>query len=272
MVRRWMRAGMLASLVVLGAGATPAAEVVLAPHRAAYSLGLGSAKIGSVTTIEGAMSIDWQAQCDGYTMTQRMRFRVFDSDGDSVDNDVSFSSWEARDGLSYRFTLRTTRDGEVTEVLRGRATLDGAGKGGKVTFAEPEGEVLELPPTTIFPTAHTQLLIERALAGERSFARPVFDGATLDGAMEINAVIGASVAADADDGAKGIARALLEGASWRVRMAFFRTDNERGIEPEYETSMRVFANGIGGEFLFDYAEFSIKAKLERLEALPSPRC
>jgi hypothetical protein len=269
---RWIRAGALASLIACGAAASPAAEVVLAPHRAAYSLSLGSAKIGSVTTIEGAMTIDWQSQCDGYTMTQRMRFRVFDSDGESVDNDVSFSSWEARDGLSYRFTLRTTRDGEVTEVLRGRATLDGAGKGGKVIFAEPQGEVLELPPTTVFPTAHTQLLIERVLAGERSLARPVFDGATLDGAMEINAVVGAAVAPGPDDGGVGIARELLAGASWRVRMAFFRTDNERGIEPEYETSMRLFANGIGGDFLFDYAEFSIRAKLERLEAMPSPRC
>src|SRR6185503_188526 len=93
-------------------------------------------------------------------------------------------------------TLRTTRDGEVTEVLRGRASLDGAGKGGKVTFAEPEGEMLELPPGTIFPTEHTLLLIDRAKVGEKSFAKPVFDGATLDGAMEINAVIGAALAAD----------------------------------------------------------------------------
>jgi hypothetical protein len=262
----------VAALLTMTAAAAGAADPALAPHRAAYSLSLGSAKIGSVTTIEGAMTIDWQETCDGWTMTQRMRFRVFDADGDAVDNDVSFSSWEARDGLSYRFTLRTTRDGEVTEVLRGRASLDGAGKGGKVTFAEPEGEMLELPPGTIFPTEHTLLLIDRAKVGEKSFAKPVFDGATLDGAMEINAVIGAAVAADPPGDGPALARELLSGGSWRVRMAFFRLDTQRGTEPEYETSMRLFANGVGGEFLFDYAEFSIKAKLERLEALPKPRC
>jgi hypothetical protein len=268
----WLRAGAAAALLTMTGAAAGATDSALAPHRAAYSLSLGSAKLGSVTTIEGAMTIDWQETCDGWTMTQRMRFRVFDADGDAVDNDVSFSSWEARDGLNYRFTLRTTRDGEVTEVLRGRASLDGAGKGGRAVFAEPEGEMLELPPGTIFPTEHTLLLIERAKGGEKSFARPVFDGATLDGAMEINAVIGAALPADPPGGGPGLARDLVGGGSWRVRMAFFRLDTQRGTEPEYETSMRLFANGVGGEFLFDYAEFSIKAKLERLEALPKPRC
>ncbi len=266
---RWAAAGFGAAM--LAAAAAGAGDAPLAPHRAAYSLGLGNAKIGDIATIEGAMTIDWQETCDGWTMTQRMRFRIFDSDGEAMDNDVSFSSWEAHDGLSYRFTLRTTRNGEVAEQLRGRASLDGRGKGGKAVFAEPEGEVIELPPGTLFPAEHTLLLIQRATAGERSVAKPVFDGATLDGAMEINAVMGAPVKVEANAGAQ-IAAALLAGPSWRVRMAFFRTDDQRGSEPEYETSMRLFENGVGTEFLFDYSEFSIKAKLERLEALPRPRC
>jgi hypothetical protein len=36
--------------------------------------------------------------------------------------------------------------------------------------------------------------------------------------------------------------------------------------------MRLHDTGVGSEFVFDYPEFSIKARLERLEPVPKPRC
>jgi hypothetical protein len=265
-----MKASAVAAVLVMGA-AWPSArsvaqEASFAPHRAAYVLTMGAAKTGGVASIDGAMSIDWQETCDGWTMSQRMRFRIFDADGDSTDSDISFSSWEARDGTGYRFTMRTLNDGEVIEDLRGRASLGGQGKGGRAVFTEPSDEVIELPPGTLFPTLHTLLLIDQARAGTRGWARPVFDGATVDGAMEVNAVIGPRLEPGAGAGE------LLTGASWRVRLAFFRADDQRGSEPEYETEMRLHDTGVGSEFVFDYPEFSIKARLERLEPVPKPRC
>ena len=266
-----MKASAVAAVLVMGAACWPSArsvaqEASFAPHRAAYVLTMGAAKTGGVASIDGAMSIDWQETCDGWTMSQRMRFRIFDADGDSTDNDISFSSWEARDGTGYRFTMRTLNDGEVIEDLRGRASLGGQGKGGRAVFTEPSDEVIELPPGTLFPTLHTLLLIDQARAGTRGWARPVFDGATVDGAMEVNAVIGPRLEPGAGAGE------LLTGASWRVRLAFFRADDQRGSEPEYETEMRLHDTGVGSEFVFDYPEFSIKAQLERLEPVPKPRC
>jgi hypothetical protein len=108
------------------------------------------------------------------------------------------------------------------------------------------------------------------VAGEKIFARQVFDGATLDGALEINALITGKLAPEKLGSAK-IAADLLKGPSWRVRMAFFKLE-EQAAEPEYETSMRMMDNGIGVDFIFDYKDFSIKAQLEQLEALPKPRC
>ncbi|MBL8697393.1 MAG: DUF1849 family protein [Alphaproteobacteria bacterium] len=266
----------LVLLVVAVLGLTmPAAlsaEARLASHRAVYVLTLGTAKANGVAAVEGAMSLDWQETCDGWTMAQRMRFQLFDSDGESIDNDITFSSWESRDGLSYRFTMRTLRNGEVADELRGRATLDGRGKGGKAVFTLPENEILELPPGTLFPTEHTLELIDGAKAGRRTLTRPVFDGASVEGAMEVNAVIAAVAAAEAAVPGAGKAAELVNGPSWRVRMAFFRMDDQRGSEPEYETTLRVFGNGVGTDFLFDYQEFSIKARLERLEMVPPPRC
>lgn len=257
-------------VAALGVWGAPASAQI-ASHRAAYSLSLGSAKTSGVSNLEGAMYIDWHEACEGWTISQRMRFQIFDEDGQPIDSDISFSSWEAKDGLSYRFTLRSTRNGEVDDELRGHAELDGPGKGGKAVFeGDPEPEVIELPPGTLFPTEHSIQLIERAKAGDRVFARKVFDGATLDGALEINALITSKVPPQKPAN-KNIAADLVNHPSWRVRMAFFKLD-EQAAEPEYETSLGLLDNGVGLDFLFDYRDFSIKAQLEQLEALPKPRC
>lgn len=256
-------------VAVLAAGATPA-WAQIASHRAAYSLSLGSGKSSGISGLEGAMYIDWQEVCEGWTINQRMRFQIYDESGEAIDNDISFSSWEAKDGLSYRFTLRSIRNGEIAEELRGRADLKGPGKPGSAVFTEPEEETIELPAGTLFPTAHSIKLIQAALAGEKQFSRPVFDGATLDGALEINALLLRRLPPQKPKDPE-IAADLANRQSWQVRMAFFKPEVQTG-EPEYETSMHLADNGVGLGFLFDYRDFSIQAKLQKLESLPKPRC
>jgi EipB-like len=263
----------LLGLGIVGLGLLPVAAATsaeISPHRASYTLSLGGSKTSSgVVDLDGAMYIEWQEVCDGWTINQRMRFQLTDSDGERTDNDINFSSWEAKDGLSYRFTLRSLRDGEVDETLRGRAVLDGKGKGGKAIFAEPEGLEIDLPPGTLFPTEHTLTLIRLAEKGENQVARMVFDGATRDGALEVNAIIGAKTP---ETGAPPrIAAAVGARPAWHVRMAFFKTDDRNG-EPEYETGLRLQDNGVGRDYTFEYPEFAIKSKLDLLEALPKPKC
>ncbi len=250
--------------------AHPASPAEIAPHRATYTLSLGGSKsAGGVVDITGAMYIEWQEVCDGWTINQRMRFAMTDSDGDRTDNDINFSSWEAKDGLSYRFTLRSMRDGEVDETLRGRAFLEGKGKGGKAIFAEPEGLEIDLPPGTLFPTEHTLVLIRMAEKGEQQVARMVFDGATRDGALEVNAIIGGKTAETG--AAPRIVPAVGAHPAWHVRMAFFKSDDRNG-EPEYETGLRLQDNGVGRDYSFEYPEFAIKSRLDLLEPLPKPKC
>ena len=256
-------------VAVLLAAAAPAAEI--ASHRASYTLSLGSSRSNSgIAAIEGAMFIEWQELCDGWTISQRMKFQMLDSDGEKLENDISFSSWEGKDGVSYRFTLRSSRDGEVTETLRGRAQLEGPGKGGKAFFTEPEGLELDLPVGTIFPTEHTLLLIRSALANDRQVSRMVFDGATQDGALEINAIMGMPMTPRPDNGTK-INPGLGQRPGWRTRMAFFKSDAPSGA-PEYETSLILHDNGVGRDYTFEYPEFAIKSRLDVLEVLPRPRC
>ncbi len=263
-MRPFRLAAFLAAALFSG---TAAHAQTVAPHRAAYSLSLGETRGSSVGAIEGALVIDWGEVCEGWTIAQRMRFTMSGGDNGDVDSDISFSSFESLDGRNYRFSLRTQRDGEVVEDLRGKATLDPE-KGGKAEFTSPE-TTMDLPPGTLFPTAHSLLLINLAEGGEHLVTRAVFDGATLDGALDVSAIIGDKTAPDA-----ALAkRAPTVGArpSWRVRMAYFNPDDKTGT-PSYETSMRMLDNAVASEYSFDYPEFSIRAKLERLEALPKPSC
>lgn len=238
----------------------------LAPHRAAYTLSLGDNR-GQVAALEGVLAIDWSETCQGYTLNQRMRFRMSTAEEGTVESDIVFSSFESKDGTNYRFSLRTSRDGDVVEELRGRAVLD-PDKGGKAFFAMPEME-MDLPPGTMFPTAHSLLLLNLAEGGERMIARAVFDGATLDGAMDVTAFVSNKLPAEAALGPR--TPPIGNRPSWRVRMAYFNPDDKSGT-PQYETSMRMLDNAVASEYSFEYPEFSMRARLERLEAVPKPNC
>lgn len=247
--------------------AQPASAQTVAPHRAAYSLSLGDAHNSGITGIDGALVVEWGEVCEGWTISQRMRFQMSGGDSGQTDSDITFSSFESRDGTSYRFSLRTLRDGDIVEDLRGKATLD-PDKGGKAEFTEP-GETIDLPPGTMFPTAHSLLLINLAQGGEHQVTRAVFDGATLDGALDVSAIIGDATPPDPKIAA--MAPSLGNRPNWRVRMAYFNPDDKTGI-PSYETAMRMLDNAVASEYSFDYPEFTMKAKLERLEPLPKPSC
>lgn len=246
--------------------ALPAFGQDLAPHRAAYTLTLGDNR-GQVTALDGLLAIDWSETCQGYTLNQRMRFRMTTAEEGTVESDIVFSSLESKDGKNYRFSLRTSRDGNVVEELRGRAVLD-PDKGGKAFFTTPDLE-MDLPPGTMFPTAHSLLLLNLAEGGERVIARAVFDGATLDGAMDVTAFVSNKFPAEAVLGAR--TPPIGNRPFWRVRMAYFNPDDKAGT-PQYETSMRMLDNAVASEYSFEYPEFSMRARLERLEAVPKPNC
>jgi hypothetical protein len=266
----------LAVVAGVWVAAAPAAFAVeIAPHRALYSLTLGSSKSSSgVVGASGAMVYEWGETCDGWTVQQRFRLRLQYAEQDGVDVSSNLVTWESKDGLRYRFNERRLRNGEPDEEIKGEAKLDGAGKGGMAEFTRPEATTLTLAPGVLFPTAHTVLLIDRAQAGEQFVSKQVFDGATVENASQITAVIGAPLkgapgAAAAGD--KSVDNALLTRPSWRVRLAFFPADNKSG-QPDYELGMKLLDNGVSQDMSLDYSDYVIRAKLDEIEALPRPTC
>lgn len=265
--RRLRLVPVVATLAFLGAGAARAAEIV--PHHALYSMSLGRATgDAGVTSASGTMAYQWGETCDGWTIEQRYRLKMGYAESPDVSIASNFVTWEAKDGLRYRFNQKETRNGTDNEEIRGSAKLDGPGQGGTADFEQPEGKNFKLPPAALFPSAHTIFLIDKAQAGENFVSRHVFDGATAEGAVLVSAVIGAKVEPDAEAAKKS---PLLNRPGWRVRLAFFPAD-PKAEKPDYELGMLLLDNGVSRDMVIDYGDYAIRAKLDDIEAVAKPRC
>jgi hypothetical protein len=262
----------LGSLLVLassGAQALDAGVIAdIQPHRAIYKMSLSSARNSSkVSDVRGRMMFEWADACDGWTTEQRFQLRFVYSEGEEMNMNTNYTTWEAKNGLRYRFNVRKQVNGETDEDIRGEATLAKAGAAGNAHFTKPEAQDMALPAGSMFPTAHTLGILQHAKAGEHIFNSVVFDGADAEGTTEVNTFIGQLTGSQVDIG-DGL---LKDKKGWPVRMAFFPLNSD-SAQPEYEMSLRLLQNGIAESMQIDYGDFTIKAILETLQALPKSGC
>ncbi|MSO77851.1 MAG: DUF1849 family protein [Alphaproteobacteria bacterium] len=256
---RWV-ASVLAVAVM--AGPAESGGLNLLPHRAVYSVKLGAARTGSsVTAIHGAMVFELAKTCESWTLQQRARFEMSDTDGESVRNEVNFTSWEAVDGKAYGFSLRSLRDGEIVEDVRGKARLDGDGSG-EAIYSVPDLRSVELPVGTLFPITHTAALIEAGLNNRHQLTVPLFLGEREDEPMMVHAVITGRV------GSANAADPLRADPAWRVHMAFHAMGDD--ALPALEMVQTLYPSGLVSEVTVQYEDFSMIYVLERAEPLPRP--
>ena len=247
---------------------TPAGAWEIVPHRAIYTLDLESARVGSnVSDVSGQMLFQWEDSCDGWTIEQRYLLNFLYVQGDEAEISSVYATWETKDGLEFSFNLRSTTNGNIDELVRGVAGIDGEGEAGAVEFRLPEQAERVLPEGTVFPTAHSLLLLDRAEAGESLFTATLFDGTDAEGLTDVSAFIGDERTEVPDEQFGGI----LNGSSWPVRMAFFPLADET-LEPEFELDIVLFESGIVGAMIIDYGDFSVRAVLSELEALSNQSC
>jgi hypothetical protein len=272
----WKIAGRACLIVVLGAlaagpgGARAADAVGFLPHRAVYDLSLAKSRNnGAMIRAMGKLEFEWADACTGWTVSQRTRVRMATSKGQSFEFGWSLNALESQDGRRYRFFIRRINPDGTEEEVRGEARLDAPGERGVAVFNAPVSRKLRLAKGTLFPTAHSLLLMEAAGKGELPLWRDVFDGSGDDGAFGVNAALIETLAPDAPK--KFDSPLLRSQASWRLRLAYFGMD-ETVSEPEHEQGLRLYANGIVDEMLLDYGDFVLRADLQVLEALPEFDC
>jgi len=257
--------GLIAGLLVMtwsfAAGAT------LQPHIAAYRLSLaGEPTLGlPFSEVRGGLVIEWRRACDGWLSRQRLAFVGTLEEGGDLSHDVRFTSWEALDGSRMRYSYRSYGDEELQEDFRGEARLEPSA-GGVATFTEPSQREVELPPRTIFPTAHIEQVLEGARAGERFVSHQVFDGAGFDSLTQITSVIGQpqTAAPSARDEHEG-------GRAWPVSMAYYDLHDSSDM-PKFEAEFLLGENGVLRDVVLDYGDFRLDATLENLELMAPPDC
>lgn len=245
------------------------ARATVAPHRAAYRLSLHSARNGSkVTDVRGSMTFEWADACDGWTTEQRYELRFVYAEGESMELVTSSATWEAKDGSAYRFNVRRTVDGDVDGEVRGDARLANAERAGTVTYTRPDAREEALPRGTLFPSAHTLALLEKAQAGEKFFSRVMFDGTDDKGPVQVSAVIAAPRSFEEGPVSSSL---LAEHRAWPVRLAFFPT-NSQSPQPDYEMTIDLLRNGVARGMRIDYGDFIVDAILENVEAIAGSGC
>lgn len=266
----WMAA---AVIVVVGAEATAGIAVQagaadLAPHRAVYAMGLSTIKPGSsIVGASGTMTYQIDDSCDGWVVENRIAMNYAYSEGGQMQSTTDFITWESKDGLHYKFRMRKTRDGQVTEDIEGAADLKGKGQGGTAQFIRPEPVKMTLPKGTLFPTEHTARLLDVANGGGRSLWKVVFDGSDVEGMYEVNALIGRqSTTLPAKAGSP-----LTGAPSWPVRLAFFPMATTESV-PEFEMALAYHPNGVAREIVQSFKNFSLTGRLQSIEALPKRGC
>ncbi|WP_328702832.1 cell envelope integrity EipB family protein [Arenibaculum pallidiluteum] len=258
-----------AVLACLLAFTAPATAVEIAPHRAVYKMSLTSVRSSAnVADVQGKMLFEWADACDGWTIDQRFQLDFAYAEGDRVAMTTNYVTWEAKDGSAYRFNVRKLVNGQLDEELRGEAEM--GAEGGVARYAKPKEAEVRLPAGTMFPTLHTIAMLRHAMAGDKVFGTMVFDGSDEEGLTEINAAVGLGVQGQAPP--EGVEPSdLLQGRHWPVRLAFF-PPSSTAAAPEYEMSMDLLENGVARSMQIDYGDFTVSAKLEKVERIGKPGC
>ena len=262
----WGSAG---AALLIGCAQPAAAPAALQPHLAAYRLGLHAKQAASaLLEVQGGLVIEWRLACDGWLSRQRLGFVATPEQGPSRIHDVRFSSWEATDGSRLQYTIRSYNDDGLQEEFRGEARLERDQAGGLATFSVPREHEVKLPPGTVFPTDHLQRILAGAREGASLLSHEVFDGWGFDALTQITSVIGRPQAVGPLAGGAGPAG---EGRGWPVSMAYYSVEHPTDT-PEFEASFLLVDNGVLSDLVLDYGDFSLDAKLEKLELLEPPDC
>jgi hypothetical protein len=258
-----------------GAKDAPAATAPLAPltaralasHRGIYSLTLDRARENAtIVDVSGAMVFEIIDACESWASRQRFTMTLRNREGTELETGSDYATLESMDGRNLRFSLTHMTQGAVKSRVAGQAELTADGSG-VARYSEPEVKELPIPPGTLLPNTHTIATLNAARAGQRLLVAPIFDGTTADGAQQTTTVMSPW------QGPQPVPEApsLSTLGSSRMRIAFFEPDGEQAggaRTPSYEVSLRYFENGVADDMIMDFGDFTVRAKLMKLEDAP----
>jgi EipB-like len=255
--------------------ANPSAIMPLASHRAAYDLSLvdpTSAPAASAQTpiaASGLIAYEFRGSpCEGYTSNFRQLTQMERSEGEPLSTQVNATSFEDGDGKSMRFRVDSEGAPETPPVA-GTATR-GPDDDLRVELTKPQPKAIDFGHDVLFPTQHIERLIEAAKKGGGAIQARVYDGSDTGAKIYATmAVIGKEASKPSDD---ADAASELRGIRrWPVVVSYF-DEASKDSAPEYTLSFDLYENGVSGTLKLDYGLFALRARLQKLEILPTPAC
>jgi len=245
----------------------PLTARALASHRGVYTLTLDRARENAgIVDVSGAMLFELIDACESWTTRQRFTMTLRNREGTELETGSDYATLESMDGRTLRFSLTQVTQGVVSSRVVGQAELGPDGSG-VARYSEPEVKELPIPPGTLLPNTHTIATLNAARAGQRLLVAPIFDGTTADGAQQTTTVMSPW------QGPQPVPEApsLSTLGSSRMRIAFFEPNGEQAggaRTPSYEVSLRYFENGVADDMIMDFGDFTVRAKLMKLEDAP----
>ena len=268
----WFASVLCASSAAL---AETAPVLPLASHRAAYDISLadssGPTPSSAVTPISATGLIAYEfrgSACEGYTSNFRQLTEMERSEGEPVSMQVNAMSFEEANGKSMRFQI-DARGLQDTPPVAGTATR-GANDELRVVLTKPSAQTLDFGRDVLFPTQHIERLIEAAKHGGGATQARVYDGSDTGAKIFATLSVVGKEATKPDEDVQA-ASALGGVRRWPVVISYF-DEAKTDAPPEYTLSFDLYENGVSGTLKLDYGAFALRARLRKLEMLPTSAC
>jgi EipB-like len=264
------------ALCAASAALAEAAPVLpLASHRAAYDISLadssGQTPSSAQTPISASGLIAYEfrgSACEGYTSNFRQMTEMERSEGDPISMQVNANSFEEAHGKSMRFQI-DSRSIQDTPPVAGTATRSDDDVM-RVVLTKPKAQTLDFGHEVLFPTQHIEHLIEVAKQGGGPMQARVYDGSDTGAKIFATMSVVGKEATKPDEDTE-TASALSGVRRWPVVISYFN-EAETDAPPEYTLSFDLYENGVSGSLKLDYGAFALRARLRKLEILPTTAC
>ena len=177
-------------------------------------------------------------------------------------------SFEDADGKSMRFQVES-QGAQETPPVAGTATR-GDDDDLRVELTKPATKAIDFGRDVLFPTQHIERLIVAAKNGGGAIQARVYDGSDTGAKIYATmAIVGREATKLSDDDETA---AELRGVRrWPVVVSYF-DEASKDITPEYTLSFDLYENGVSGTLKLDYGQFALRARLRKLEILPTTGC
>ena len=267
--RFWLAGGLLVGTTLMAGTVASAAQSAsnLVAHRAYYEMSMGDKLQNShIVNISGRSAFALEHDCSGWRSVEDYIIQ-FIADTGGQDRVMShFESWEADSGDKYSFDIMEQSSFDGRKQFGGFAQLEDDRSGSAFYTQDPQPSV-DLPSDTVFPMQHVRNILEQAEKGEKLIAATLFTGAEPENAlMRTSTVVGGW----REESAQELGE-LAEDGYWQINVAYFNPE-AKTAEPEYEIQFEMQRNGLVRNYVIDYGDFSIDARLTEVEQVDAQSC